>query len=863
MRIREAMSADPDAKSLFLGAVELAEDEQEAFLAAAAVPDAVREEARRLVQAHARAGRIFEGAPVLGPLSPLSTEAQPGPGSVIGPYVLERCLGEGGFGRVHLARQEAPVRRHVAVKILKSSFVPDSVLRRFESEREVLAFLDHPSIARILDAGMTQEGRPFVVMELVDGPSITAYCDDHRLGIQDRIRLLIEVGRAIEHAHKKGVIHRDLKPSNILVQEVDGRPQPKIIDFGIAKVFGGALLARGLETRGGLVLGTPHTMAPEQLRGGADVDTRADVHGLGAVLYELLSGVPLRDAAAAQAILAAEDPRSMPPPLAPSARVAALGPAADPVAAARGVDPARLVRSLRGDPDWICERAVHADRDQRYPSVSSLLADLERHLRHEPLETSPPQRLYRLRKLYRRHRAALLAGAVVLAALLAGLGLSISGRVAAERERRHAQDQREESEAVLDVLIWALSAASPRDHGRNVTLLEVVERADPAIAERLAARPEAEARVRLALGQTLFHLGRTEDARQAFARARERLESRPGTDPGLWSDARMSLARCDLESYPVAAEAGLLEAMAVLSSSELRRKLRIRRLIGEARERQGDAEGALRIAREVLEARRAALGAGDLDTLDSEVELGFLLLARGELEAAGPHFERTVALLDARHGPGHPDAFAPRRGLAELQGRGGEHARAAELFAGLLADAERALGPEHPETIGIRNGLAVNHASVGRLDEARLLFQTNLEAQERRLGRDHPDTLSTLHNLAVLAGHAGDREEEEGRKRAVLETKRRVFGEGHVETALAELALARCLLARGAHEEARLLLEAADRVFRGALAPGDRRRLEAGALLVQALRALLEPEAASAAEERHRADLEAAGRAGH
>lgn len=365
------------------------------------------------------------------------------PGDVIGSYTLRQKIGEGGCGRVYLAEQEEPVRRRVALKVIKLGMDTREVIARFEAERQALALMDHPNIARVLEAGATDTGRPFFAMELVHGVPLTTYCDEQRLGMRDRLALFVQVCRAVQHAHQKGIIHRDLKPSNILVTRHDGRPVPKIIDFGIAKATQGRLTERTVFTAFEHVIGTPAYMSPEQAElTGLDVDTRADVYALGVLLYELLTGRTPFDGK--ELLAAGVDEmrrriREVEPPR-PSARVTTLGAEQLTMTAQRRcTEPPRLVSLLRGDLDWIVMRCLEKDRTRRYETATSLAQDLERHLANEPVSARPPSTLYRLRKMARRNRLAVAAGAAVLAALVGGLGVS-AWAFGREREARlHAR----------------------------------------------------------------------------------------------------------------------------------------------------------------------------------------------------------------------------------------------------------------------------------------------------------------------------------------------------------------------------------------------------------------------------------------
>ena len=353
----------------------------------------------------------------------------------IGPYRIERLLGEGGMGRVYLARQKQPVRRQVALKLIKEGVDSQETLARFETERRSLELMDHPSIARVLDAGTTEQGRPFFVMEYVDGLPINRFCDQHQLTTEQRLRLVIQVCDAVQHAHIKGVIHRDLKPSNILVSEGEHGPLPKVIDFGIAKATGERMLEWTRHTEMGRLIGTPEYMSPEQAdTSRRDVDTRTDVYALGVMLYELLVGRTPHDAkaireAGLEEMLRRIREQELP---APSSRLSTLGDDATEVAVERSTDPGRLVRKIRGELDWITMRALEKDRERRYRSPIELSADLERHLNHEPVLAGPLTAAYRFRKFVLKHRI----GVALAATVSAGTGCDTDPA----GSQRHAAD---------------------------------------------------------------------------------------------------------------------------------------------------------------------------------------------------------------------------------------------------------------------------------------------------------------------------------------------------------------------------------------------------------------------------------------
>lgn len=447
---------------IFGEALELPSAERAEFLGRACRGDPeLRARVEALLAGYDRAGEFLE-RPIAGNAIPAS-EA---PGDVIDRYTLVRQLGEGGCGTVYLAEQTMPVRRRVALKIVKIGMDTRQVIARFEGERQALALMDHPDIARVIDAGATESGRPFFVMEFVDGVPVTRYCDERRLSIAARLDLFTRICLALQHAHQKGIIHRDVKPSNVLVAERDGAPAPKIIDFGIAKATQGRLTEQTLLTGVDQLLGTPAYMSPEQadLREG-DIDTRSDVYSLGVLLYELLTGrLPFASETLRQTgvdgarrlICATVPPR-------PSARLASL-PAVElaSVAELRHATPATLTAALHDDLDWIAMRCLEKDRERRYGSAQELADDVRRHLRHEPVVARPPSALYRSRRFVARHRAACAAAAAAALALVAGTAISVRQAVRATRAERLATAERDAANAASGAATRARADAQRR-----------------------------------------------------------------------------------------------------------------------------------------------------------------------------------------------------------------------------------------------------------------------------------------------------------------------------------------------------------------------------------------------------------------
>jgi serine/threonine protein kinase len=439
-------------------------------------------------------------------------DAAPDSSPQITNYRLSREIGEGGFAVVYAAEQLHPVRRDVAVKVIKPGMDTRGVIARFASERQALAVMDHSGIARIFDAGATESGHAFFAMELVPGPPLTEFCDREKLGIRERVEIFIQVCHAVQHAHQKGIIHRDLKPSNVLVAAHDGQPVPKVIDFGIAKATGELRLGdRTIFTAFEPFIGTPAYMSPEQADfGGIDIDTRSDIYSLGVILYELLTGAPPFEQLSHTALDEMRRKIREDRPPRPSARIAALPePAQKSVAANRSADPAKLIRTLRGDLDIVTMKALEKDRVQRYASAAGLAADLRRWLDREPVSASPPSTFYLLRKFAGRNKTAVIAAAVILLAITAAAVVSTIEAVRARRAEQRALVEAQKSHATAAFLEDAFQSVNP-DHakGQDTALLrEILDRADSAIKTGLMQSPEEEAHLRKVIGWTYYKIG--------------------------------------------------------------------------------------------------------------------------------------------------------------------------------------------------------------------------------------------------------------------------------------------------------------------------------------------------------------------
>ena len=527
----------PREKAVFVGALEIADPEQRRqFLDQACGADqALREQVERLLGLSQSAGDFFKDcAPALEPVAADAAQVLSAAESAvepeipetkcIGPYKLLQKLGEGGYGVVYMAEQEQPIRRRVALKIIKLGMDTRSVIARFEAERQALALMDHPNIARVLDAGATATGRPYFVMELVYGVKITEYCDQNRVSMQERLELFIQVCNAVQHAHQKGIIHRDLKPSNILVTMHDGVPVPKVIDFGIAKATEQRLTDKTLFTSYAQLMGTPAYMSPEQMElSGLNLDTRSDIYSLGVLLYELLTGRTPFDTTELLNSGVEELRRTVceREPLSPSAKLQTLNnEQLTKTARMRHIEPPRLLSQLHGDLDWIVLKCLEKDRTRRYATANGLAEDIERYLHQEPILARPPSQVYRLQKFVRRNRMGFLSGAAVAAALLLGTVISTMMFVKEREALRSAVAARREAETARAKETQLRREAESREKVTRAALLasqEKYEEADRLMGETPLEKPSVEAETVLRrLGEWHVVNGRWQEATERF-----------------------------------------------------------------------------------------------------------------------------------------------------------------------------------------------------------------------------------------------------------------------------------------------------------------------------------------------------------
>jgi tetratricopeptide (TPR) repeat protein len=695
---------------------------------------------------------------------------------LIGPYQLLQPIGSGGMGEVWLAEQTQPVRRRVALKLIKAGMDTGEVVARFQSERQALALMDHPSIAKVFDAGSTPQGRLYFAMEYITGVPITEYCGQHRMSLRQRLELFIQVCEAVQHAHQKAIIHRDLKPSNILVSEVDGKPAPHIIDFGVAKAISPHLTAGTLFTQTGAILGTPAYMSPEQAgSSGADVDTRTDVYSLGVVLYELLAGVRPLDfhELAFDAILRRLREQEAPRP---STKLRALG------------GQATIAAQLRGDLDAIALRALEKDRARRYGSPADLAADIERYLNHEAVLAVPPSAAYRVRKFARRYRGALLIIGAFLLVLILAAAVSVRQSIRANSEAAVAR-------AVSDFLQNDLLAQASvftqwGPSGKTDPDLKVrtaLDRAAARIAGRFQREPQVEAAIRDTIGQTYMGLGLDSEARRQFERA-------------------MDLRR---------------RALGAENPETLRTGSRLAAAAnGEGRYAQAES-----LFVQVLKIQSRVLGSEHPETLHSMEGLALIYRDQGKYPQAEALLSRVTQITRRVSGPEHIRTLDCMDRLAEVYYREGNYTKAQALSAQVLEIRRRVLGPDYPETTVSMSDLANVYLRLGKFDQVEALYIRILEIRRRIMGPEHPFTLAAMNNLAVLYADEGKYAQAEALNSQALEIRHRLLGPEHTETLMSIENLACDYTDEARYSEAKTLFAQTLEIERRVMGPESRHTL--------------------------------------
>ena len=662
----------------------------------------------------------------------------------IGPYTLLEQIGEGGMGSVWLARQEQPIKRRVALKLIKPDLSGKEFVARFEAERQALSMMDHRNIARVLDAGAGEQGEPYYVMELIEGVAINQYCDEHRLGIEDRLALFMPICRAIQHAHQKGIIHRDIKPSNILVTTYDGKPIPKVIDFGLAKATDHThkLTDTTLQTEFGKIVGTLRYMSPEQAElNTQDVDTRSDVYSLGVILYELLAGsTPLDSSTLGQnAILKIlELIRESEPPR-PSVRLNDSSDALTDISSKRKIAPSRLLQILRGELDWIVMKALERDRKHRYESAGVIAEDIERYLAGDPVLARPPSSSYRISKFVDKNIGLVTAVCLIAVLLVGGLAGTSRGIVLANREAQHTRNaQKIAQQNAEQSRIEKLKAQ--KSEQRSMDVLRIFTDSFGSVDPNKGANS----------GML---------AKEVLFRAQASLDK-----SNLDRLGRVQLLRCLVTTFN-----GVGEYEAAISASEAEVEI-MKQMLGACHpatltslndlavcyNNAGRNDEANALHKDVLRLRKSILGNSHPATLISMNNLALGLYEAGKNNESIALFEMALAEGEKLLGVNHPDNLLREQNLARSYNAAGRNREAIELLKHVVNTRKNADDEiNHPDTLTAMSTLAVCYSDVGQTLDAIELLKKVVAMRKIRLGDSHPNTLSSMSNLASNYGYAG------------------------------------------------------------------------------------------------------------
>lgn len=746
---------------IFSAAIKLSDVQQLAFLDAACGQDIqLRQQVDALLKAHNKSeGLLTQPIANLEMTQDHNRLSNPGT-TIAGRYKLLEVIGEGGMGSVWVAEQKEPIKRKVAIKLIKAGMDSKQVLARFEAERQALALMDHPNISRVFDGGMTEQGRPYFVMEYVKGIPLTEYCDQACLSLKERLELFIPVCHAVQHAHQKGIIHRDLKPSNILVCLYDGKPVPKVIDFGLAKAIHQSLTEQSLYTAHGMLLGTPLYMSPEQAEhNNLDVDTRTDIYSLGVILYELLTGsTPLErqqmKAAAFNEILRLIKDTEPPKP---SSRLSSSQNLPS-IAAQRRVEPNQLKKSLSGDLDWIVMKALDKERSRRFETANGLARDIARYLNDEAVEACPPSAAYRFKKLVRRNKGLVTAACLIAATLVVGIVGTTWGLVRAERSRQKAINEAERA---------TLAEAESKKRANELKEVadfqgRMLEQVDPA-----AAGVKLTENVRTMYDAALVKAGMADNERS------QQIES----FANQWSRVNATDAALDLIDLAILKPT--VTAIDEQFSDQPAVAATLRHVLAERYHDLGLDSDALTLQEQALAQRRKVLGEEHPDTLESICNLGVYISSLGRYDEAKRYYVEAIEKSRKVRGNDDPETLVYIANLGMLKMEMGQLDEAEVFLREALEARRKVLGEEHPDTLTSLNNWASLQQEQGKLLESEQTHREILASRRRVLGELHHDTLSSINNLAVGLRAQGKLDESIKYLRDVVEKKKRVYGEMH------------------------------------------------------------------------------------
>ncbi len=692
------------------------------------------------------------------------------------------------MGVVYEAEETAPVRRRVALKLVREGLDTREVLARFDAERRALAVMNHPGIAKVLHAGSTETGQPYFAMELVHGLPITTYCDSRRLTLRERLRLFIATCEAVQHAHQKGVIHRDIKPSNVLVTDEDGHAQPKVIDFGIAKALGPLSPDLTMFTMSGMAIGTVAYMSPEQADpAGIDVDTRADLYSMGVLLYELLVGhLPLDPSAVGLYAFLAHLVSGNANPPSPSLGMVTLERERELIAQLRGTNVRHLRRDLRGDLDWIVMKAMHPDRTHRYETANAFAADIRRHLADEPIMARPPSTRYRVGKFVKRHRFGVLASTAIAVTVVTSAIVATVGLVRATKAEQRAAQEALAAREVTSFLVDLFRVSDPGEaRGNTLTAREILERGTRRVSTELAGQPELQTRIMQTMGTVHLALGQFEPARTLLNEVLQVREREVGPDDPLVGET--------------------LEALGTLASSRgehdeadryFQRALSIRQAafgpeqvdvattlssIAALRWRQGRAAEAESLYRRVLVLDAKVRRPDDTRIARDMRGLAAVYLSQKRYVEAESVWKATLALQERTLGSDHPDVGSTLNNLGGLYWMTGRFADALPYYRRARPILEEALGPQHPSTASVINNMAEVHWKLRQYREADSLFRQALIVKERVLAAENPSIAITLNGLAGLRCDEGRYAESEQLYKRALRLREKALGTQHTD----------------------------------------------------------------------------------